>query len=154
MEKKRFPEHVSEEVVRVGAAEAFVLALLAVLTRFPWLALVLALDYGIRAFITPRWSILTILSRRVLVPLFGFHGHPISFAPKRFAAAIGFSLSALAFTSAMVVDSWVWLVPLLILILFSGLEAFAGFCAGCRIYGLLMRWHIIPEHHCPECTLQ
>ena len=154
MENNRFPEHVSDEVVRVGAAEVFVLALLAVLTRFPWLALILAVDFGIRAFVTPRWSFITLLSRRVLVPVFGFRGHPISFAPKRFAASIGFALSALAFVLAMVFESWLWITPLLVLILFSGLESFVGFCAGCKIYCLLMRWQIVPEHHCPQCTLR
>jgi hypothetical protein len=154
MDKKRFPEHVSEEVVRVGAAEVFILAVLTVALRFPWLAAVLALDFGVRAFVTPRLSVLTGLSRRVLVPLLRFHGHPISFAPKRFAAAIGFSLSVAALVLATVLTSWAWMIPLLILILFSGLESFAGFCAGCKIYGLLMRWQIIPEHHCPECTLR
>jgi len=154
MQIERFPEHVSEEVVRVGAAEVFLLAALAVAFRFPWLALILAVDFGIRAFVTPKWSFLTLLSKHVFLRLFAFHGHPISFAPKRFAASIGFSLSAAAFLLAIVVQSWVWMIPLLILILFSGLESFAGFCAGCKIYGLLMRWQIVPEHHCPECTLQ
>jgi hypothetical protein len=130
MISNRFPEHVSDEVVRVGAAETFVLSLVAVLLRLPWLALILVADFGIRAFVSPRWSLLTVLSRRVFVPLFGFRGHPISFAPKRFAATIGFSLSSRAFLLAVLFDSWIWIIPMLVLTLFSGLESFVGFCAG------------------------
>ncbi|UCF98776.1 MAG: DUF4395 domain-containing protein [Spirochaetaceae bacterium] len=154
MKTNRFPEHVAEEVVRAGAALTFLLSLLAVLLRLPCLALILAADFGIRAFVTPRWSLLTILSKRVLVPLLGFHGHPISFAPKRFAASIGFSLSSAALLLSLFLASWAWIIPLTVLCLFSALESFLGFCAGCKIYGLLMRWQIVPEDHCPHCALQ
>jgi hypothetical protein len=154
MDDNRFPEHVSEAVVRATAAEVFVLAALAVALQLSWLALFLAVDFGVRAFLAPRWSILTFLSKRIFVPVMGLRGHPISFAPKRFAATIGFALTAVAFLLSMVVQNRVWLIPLLVLLLFSGLESFAGFCAGCRIYGLLMRLKIVPEHHCPECRLR
>jgi hypothetical protein len=154
MKKKRFPDCVSEASVRAAAGQVFALILLAAVLRFPWLALLVAVDFALRVFAGPQWSFLSFTARKLLVPLFGIRGDQIPYAPKRFAAAIGLSLSAAAFVLALIAGAWVWIVPLAVLWLFSGLEAFLGFCAGCRIYGLLMRWHIVPEHDCPQCVLR
>jgi hypothetical protein len=151
MNKQRFPEHVSEAVVRAAAGEVFVLALLAVLIRSPWPALVLIIDFALRAFVTPRWSFLAILANKVIVPALGLRGRPIAFPPKRFAASIGFVLSTSALLLWMLGVGWGLTAPLAVLCLFSALESFLGFCAGCKIYGLLMHWHIVPEHSCPQC---
>ena len=35
-----------------------------------------------------------------------------------------------------------------ILVLFATLESVVGFCAGCRLFGLLMRAGVIPEETC------
>ena len=154
MKIHRFPEHVSESVVRSAAGQAFVLSLLAIVLRVSWLALILAFDYGLRVFAGPRWSFLSFTARNLLVPLFGLRGDQIPYPPKRFAAAIGLSLSALAFLLALFTGTWAWLLPLAVLCLFSALESFLGFCAGCKIYGLLIRLHVVPEHNCPQCTLR
>ena len=34
----------------------------------------------------------------------------------------------------------------------AGLEAFAGFCAGCFAFGYLMRFGIIPAEVCQRCA--
>jgi hypothetical protein len=152
MKKQRFPEHVSDAVVRAAAGEVFLLALLALLTRSPWPALVLSVDFALRAFVTPRWSFLAILANKVFVPALALQGSPIPFPPKRFAASIGFLLSASAFLLWMFGVGWGLTAPLAVLCLFSALESFLGFCAGCKIYGLLMHWNIVPEHNCPQCS--
>jgi hypothetical protein len=154
MKKQRFPEHVSEAVVRAAAGEVFVLALLALLIRSPWLALVLAVDFALRAFLTPRWSFLALPAKQLIVPALGLQGLPIPFPPKRFAASIGFALSASAFLLGMFGVVWGLTAPLAVLCLFSALESFLGFCAGCKIYGLLMYWHIVSEHSCPQCSFR
>ena len=38
------------------------------------------------------------------------------------------------------------------LVLFAGLEAFVGFCAGCFVFGYLMRWGLIPAETCERCN--
>jgi hypothetical protein len=154
MKKQRFPDHVSGAVVRVAAGEVFLLALLALLIRSPWPALVLSVDFALRAFATPRWSFLAILANKVIVPALGLRGSPVPFPPKRFAASIGFVLSASAFLLGMFGAGRAFLIPLAMLCLFSALESFLGFCAGCKIYGLLMHWHIVPEHNCPQCSFR
>jgi hypothetical protein len=62
------------------------------------------------------------------------------------------SLSAVSFLLGLVSHTWAWVIPLAVLCLFSALESFLGFCAGCKIYGLLMQWHVVPEHDCPQCS--
>jgi len=39
-----------------------------------------------------------------------------------------------------------------ILVLFSGLEAFVGFCMGCYVFGYLMCFGIIPAELCQRCA--
>jgi hypothetical protein len=154
MKTQRFPDHVTDAVVRAVAGEVFVLALLAVLIRSPWPALALSIDFALRAFVTPRWSFLAIPANKVIVPALGLRDSPIPFPPKRFAASIGFVLSTSSFLLWMFGLGWVFLIPLALLCLFSALESFLGFCAGCKIYGLLMHWHIVPEHNCPQCSFE
>ena len=34
----------------------------------------------------------------------------------------------------------------------AGLESIAGYCVGCRVFGLLMRAGVVPETVCAECA--
>ncbi len=42
-------------------------------------------------------------------------------------------------------------VLLAVLILAAGLESIFAFCAGCQIFGLLMRAGLVPRDVCAEC---
>jgi len=37
-------------------------------------------------------------------------------------------------------------------VLFSGLESIVGFCAGCWLFGLLMKAGVIPADVCEACN--
>jgi hypothetical protein len=153
MNVSRFPEHVAEATVRVVAAEVFVLTLLALVLRSPWPALVLTVDFAIRVCVSPRWSFLAALARSVFVPLLGGKDRLIPYPPKRFAASVGLFLSTLGVLFGLAGVPVVFFASLGVLALFSALESFVGFCAGCAVYGLLMRWGVVPEHSCPQCRL-
>jgi hypothetical protein len=43
-------------------------------------------------------------------------------------------------------------VVLAALVAAASLEAFAGYCIGCKVFGLLMRVGIVPEEVCERCT--
>ena len=45
------------------------------------------------------------------------------------------------------------LVVLAVLAVFAALEAFLGFCAGCFVFGYLMRLGLIPKSVCEECVM-
>jgi len=153
MNATRFPEHVSEATVRVAAAEVFVLTLVSLVLRSPWPSLLLVADFALRVFAGPRWSFLAALARGVFVPLLRGDDRQIPYPPKRFAAAVGLTLAGTAFVLGVLGVPWGLYLALGVLGLFSALESFVGFCAGCAVYGLLMRWGIVPEHSCPQCRL-
>lgn len=39
-----------------------------------------------------------------------------------------------------------------VLLVFALLESALGFCAGCWLFGHLMRWGVIPNDVCEECV--
>ena len=43
-------------------------------------------------------------------------------------------------------------VVLVLFIPAAGLESIFGVCVGCRLFAMLMRLGMIPEHVCPECA--
>ena len=78
---------------------------------------------------------------------------PVAGPPKQFAQGAGLVFSvaaaALAIGFGMGMAAWVLIG---ILVLFSGLEAFVGFCMGCYIFGDLMRFGTIPAELCQRCA--
>jgi hypothetical protein len=39
-----------------------------------------------------------------------------------------------------------------VLVVAAGLESILGFCIGCRVFALLMRWGVIPPEVCESCN--
>lgn len=150
---KRFPTHVSKSVVRITAIQVFLLSGLSFLLQNPWLALILAADFAMRSIVLPRLSPLVFISRALVIPIFHLKGRDISYPPKRFAALIGFVLSGTGFLFGVYGLMVPFYTCLGMLGLFSFLEAAFDFCAGCKIYTLLMRWGLIPPENCPDCHI-
>ncbi len=145
------PKKVNSSVVRLVAGQVFLLSLLFVFTRQPLFAGILVIDFAIRALGYPLFSPLA-LAGRLLSDSIHMKPKPVFFHPKRFAAAIGFflSLTALILLSAGAVF---WSVAVTALLLFfSFLESFFGFCAGCKIYAFLVRNSWISAGNCPDCV--
>ena len=153
MNAKRFPALVQRPAVRIIAAQVFLLSSLSVILQNPWLALILAVDFALRSLVQPRLSPLAFISRSLIVSVFHVKGPSISYPPKRFAALIGLTLSGTGF----IFGAYGLMIPfyacLGVLSLFSFLEAALNFCAGCKIYALLMQWGIIPPESCPDCHI-
>jgi hypothetical protein len=73
--------------------------------------------------------------------------------PKRFAQAIGATLTSLAAIAALVfAANGVTDVLLGMLILAAGLESIFAYCLGCEIFARLMRAGLISEEICAECA--
>jgi hypothetical protein len=151
MSKLYVPSKVNGGAVRIVALLTVLISVVAAATASSWLAGLLALDFAIRGVATPRWSPLAALARLVQ-PRTPFRGTPIFFAPKRFAARIGLTLSAagallLAFGMPAVAGA-----VLGILAFFAFLEGAFNYCVGCKIYGILIRRGLIPRENCPDCV--
>lgn len=148
------PERIQEAVVR-GIAFLVLLAVLITLLFDTILPMyVLAVDFFIRACISGRFSLLALLSRKGVSQILRFKKRMIIARPKKFAAGIGFLLSLTALILVVIFDYEFWFIALSgMLGLFSALEAFFKFCAGCKIFGLLIRLGILREEVCYDCVL-
>src|SRR6476661_328085 len=152
MRISRFPNIVDDVTVRLIAAVVLVLAVVALAAHQWWLYAVLAADFVLRTGWGPSASPIAILVNRWVRPRVSAKPRYTAGPPKRFAAAIG-----AVFTTAATV---LWLagttVPVVligaVMVVFPALEAIAGICVGCIVFGWLMRLGVIPESVCVECA--
>lgn len=148
----RFPIRAKEEIIRGVALQVFILSVIALLTMSIIPIIILVGDFCIRSMVSPNYSPLVYVSKKIQT-VTKFRKKMVTFKPKRFAAFIGLFMS-LTILILHLNNLFIWVVIVLsILILFSFLETFFKFCAGCKIFGLLMRIGIIKEDECIDCVL-
>jgi hypothetical protein len=148
-----FPNPVNEVSARLVATGVVIMAVTTIVLDVRWLTLVLAYGFLARVATGPTLSPLGQLVTRVITPRLDIEPRLVSGPPKRFAQAIGavFSVTAAVLTYGF--DGfWGAQVVLGVLIIAASLEAFAGFCLGCAVFGQLMRVGIIPEEVCERCN--
>lgn len=147
-----FPNPVNDNAARVVAAGVAVLALATLATGSLWLIVVLALGFAARVLSGPRFSLLGRLATEVIAPRLG-PAKLVPGPPKRFAQAIGLTLTSVAALAGLVFG-WTGLALGLVavLLVFATLESVLGFCAGCWLFGVLMKTGLIPEDTCEECN--
>lgn len=146
-----FPALVNEKAARVVAGVVSVVALVALATGWHWLLVPLALGFLARVLTGPTLSPLGQLATRVLAPRLGA-AKLVPGPPKRFAQGIGLVLTTVAATAGLVFGhSGVASALLAMLVVFATLESVVGFCAGCWLFGQLIRLGVIPEHVCVAC---
>lgn len=148
-----FPHPANDVAARMVAGMVVMLSAVIVLLDVPWLLIFMAYEFLARVATGPKLSAMGSLATRVLVPLLGNPVRPVAGPPKRFAQAIG-----LGFSSASLLVYYVFglagpaYAVLGVLAVFASLEAFLGFCAGCFVFGYLMRWGLIPKETCERCN--
>ena len=147
-----FPNPVNELAARTVAGGVAVLAALALATGWHWVILLLAVGFAARTAAGPRFSLLGRLATQVVAPRLGVPRF-VPGPPKRFAQSIGLVLTTVAAVAAYGFGA-VLLPTLLIgvLLLFALLESVLGFCAGCWLFGHLMRWGVVPADTCEACA--
>jgi hypothetical protein len=146
-----FPRLVDEVSVRLVAAIVAAAALVALLTGAAWLVAVLAAGFVLRALAGPRLSPLALLVTRVVRPRLPLAERPVPGPPKRFAQALGATLTGIAAVLLLgpgLAVGW-WLVGAVVVAATS--ESALGLCFGCRIFGVLMAAGLIPDEICAEC---
>ncbi|KRE50461.1 hypothetical protein ASG92_09275 [Arthrobacter sp. Soil736] len=146
-----FPNPVNEYAARITAGLVVVLAVVTLLSGFGWGLAIIAAGFWLRVLFGPRISPLALLSVKVLAPRLG-RAKLVPGPPKRFAQGIGAAVStgaAALFVAGLAQAAWILLA---VLIVAASLEAFAGFCLGCAIFGFLQRRGMIPEDVCEACN--
>jgi hypothetical protein len=147
-----FPNPVNEKAARTVAFVVMLLAGLTLATGWYWLLVPLAYGFLARVLTGPTLSPLGRFATRVVAPRLGAE-RPVPGPPKRFAQAIGATLTCVAAVACLgfgqnaVAD-----VLLVALILAAALESILGYCLGCRLFALLMRAGVVPERVCLECA--
>ena len=146
-----FPNPVNEKAARTVAGGVVVLTALALVTGWAWLIAVLAIGFFARVLAGPRFSLLGRLATEVIAPRLG-EPRPVPGPPKRFAQGIGLVFTTAATALAYAGQGLAAGVLLAVLLVFAVLESVVGFCAGCWMFGLLMRAGVIPEETCAACA--
>ena len=146
-----FPNPVNEYAARVTAALVVLLAAVTAVSGSGWGLLAIAIGFWLRLLFGPRISPLALLSVKLITPRLG-KVKLVPGPPKRFAQGIGAAVSTAAlllFAAGAAPAAWILLG---ILVVAASLEAFAGFCLGCTIFGFLQRRGVIPEDVCEACN--
>ena len=149
-----FPNPVNEVAARMVAGMVAVLSLAIIFTDQSWLMFVLAYGFLARVATGPTLSPMGLLATRLLVPMVGNPQRLVPGPPKRFAQSVGVVFSITALVLYFVVGATLAAKGVLgVLVLFAVLESVAGFCAGCFVFGYMMRWGLVPESVCKECVV-
>jgi hypothetical protein len=132
---------INESQVRLTALQVFIFAVMYIVTGFWPLFALLVPDFLLRAANLGKYSLLNNISR-VFVKLSGMGYKPADRAPKRFAAGIGFIFSIFITGFHLLQLGTTALALAMVILVFSFLESFMGFCAGCYVYSILKRLRV------------
>lgn len=146
-----FPNPVNEKAARAVAGGVVLLAVAALVTESAWVALAMAVGFALRVASGPRFSPLGRLAVHVVAPRLGA-AVLVPGPPKRFAQAIGLTFTVSATIAGFAGATALFTALLAVLLVFATLESVAGFCAGCWVFGHLMRLGVIPEETCEACN--
>ena len=147
-----FPNPVNEKAARTVAAGVALLASLTLITGWHGLIALLALGFLARVLTGPKLSVLGQLATRVIAPRLG-PPRSVPGPPKRFAQAIGLTLTTVAAVSSLVFGAPLLATVLVtVLLVFALLESVVGFCAGCWLFARLMAIGLIPQEVCEVCA--
>ena len=132
-------KQVNEIVIRLVAMQVLFIAATALYFQNFYIAILLFVDFGFRAFGFSQISPLKYIAQKT-VTHFQLGYKATNEAPKKFAATIGFVVvglfSLLLFLeyslSAGIIGGF--------LLLFASLESFFGICVGCMVYQQLARF--------------
>lgn len=147
-----FPNPVNDLAARTVATGVVVMCVLAIALRQPWILIPLTYGFWARVLTGPRLSPLGQVATRVIAPRLG-EPRLVAGPPKRFAQGIGvvFSTTALVLWFGFGLHTATWVVVAM-LACAALLEAALGLCLGCKAFALLMRFGVIPESVCLECS--
>jgi hypothetical protein len=146
-----FPNPVDEHAARSVAAMVVALTAVTLLLRSEWLLIALALGFLLRVASGPRFSPFGQLATKVIAPRLR-PAKLVPGPPKRFAQAIGATLSTaavVAFYAGVPPLSWILVALIAVAAL---LESVWGICLGCIIFGRLQVAGFIPASVCEACN--
>lgn len=129
------------------------MTLLVLIPRWTWVLIPLALGFVARVATGPTLSPLGLLATRVIVPRLPIAPRPVDGPPKRFAQGIGAVLSVSAVVAQFAFGATpIALVLVGMITVAATLESALGFCIGCKLFAVLIRFGAIPDSACAQCA--
>jgi hypothetical protein len=147
-----FPDPVNEVSARLVAGGVLAMVLLTVSFDLRWATAVIAYGFVARVLTGPTLSPLGQFVTQVLTPRLPLAERPVAGPPKRFAQALGTVFSVTALVLAILGQWGAAEIALLLLAVAAFLEAALGLCLGCKVFGILIRAGLVPEHVCARCN--
>lgn len=148
-----FPDPVNEVSARLVAGGVVVMSAIIVAGGPAWLVAVLAYGFVARVLTGPTLSPLGRVVTGFITPRLPVEPRLTPGPPKRFAQGIGATLSLAAAVAHFGFGATgVARILVGMILVAASLEAFAGFCLGCKIFSLLIRRGVIPESVCEACN--
>lgn len=147
-----FPNPVNDVAARTVATGVVVMGLLVAGLGWGWVLVPLTYGFVARVLAGPRISPLGQLAVKVVAPRLPQFEKLVPGPPKRFAQGIGVAFSVTASALWLLGAPGAARVVVAVLVVAASLEAFLGFCLGCKVFGVLMRIGVIPEDVCAECN--
>ena len=139
-----FPDPVNETSARLVAGGVVAMAGVYMATGWGLILAVLAYGFWARVLTGPTLSPLGRIATQLITPRLRVNHRFVSGAPKRFAQGIGAVLTTLASISHLLGATTTATLIIAALLAAASLEAFAGYCLGCTIYGRLIRLGLRP----------
>lgn len=148
-----FPHPVNEVAARVVAGSVLLFSLVILATGWYWLLFGLTYGFLARVLTGPTLSPMGLIATKVIVPHVIRKNRPVAGPPKQFAQFVGLIFAGTALYLSMVQGATGAASAVLgVLALFAALESLVGFCAGCFVFGYLMKWGLIPNDVCERCN--
>ncbi len=147
-----FPALVNELAARTVATGVVTMTLLYLATGSGWVLVPLVYGFIARVAAGPKLSPLGRLAVEVIVPRLPSRGRLVPGPPKRFAQAIGATLSGAGAVAHLAGLPTLAAVLIAMITGAALLEAALGFCLGCTIFAQLMRAGVIPADTCEACN--
>lgn len=147
-----FPHPVNEVAARLVALMVLMMTLSIIISNAHWLTFLLTYGFLARVLTGPKLSPMGLLATRVIVPMLGNKNKNVAGPPKRFAQFVGLIFSSMAMTAYLIGFPNYCEYILYVLVVFTILESIFGFCAGCLVFGYLIRLGMIPEETCKRCA--
>ncbi len=128
-------DEINENVARMNGLFTLIAMLLFVFAVAKWIIFVIGVDFFLRALGMPRYSPMSAVSKSILKALKA-KPEMVNAGPKMFAAKIGFACCYLMAIFYVVGLGMPAIVIGCIMITCASLEAFLGYCVGCKMHTL------------------
>ena len=121
-------------------------------TGAAWILIPLTYGFVARVLTGPALSPLGLLSTKIITPRLQIQHRFVAGPPKRFAQFVGLLFSATASVLWLLDFTTASRVVAAMLAAGAFLEAVFAVCLGCIMFGWMIRWGVIPDRVCEQCS--